>query len=341
MRTGVLLINLGTPDSPSTKDVRRYLTEFLNDPFVIDLPWLKRLLLVNLIIVPFRAPKSAKLYKEIWTDAGSPLLTNGIAVRDKLQDAMGDQFSVKLAMRYQNPSIQSVLKEMSNEHLDQIIAIPMYPQYASASTGSTIAKVKSVAVNIPSLPPINFIQSFYDHPTFIKAWVEQFSNHNIVEHDHVIFSFHGLPEKHLLKEHISGDCSTHKCREEINEQNKTCYRAHCYATVRAILKHVNIPENGYTVSFQSRLGSDPWIQPFSDEVVAQKAKDGAKKLLISSPAFVADCLETLYEIEVEYDELFKEQGGEKVELVKSLNASATWISALKEMVLEIRILTPV
>lgn len=333
MKTGVLLINLGTPDSPSTKDVRKYLTEFLNDPFVIDLPWLKRLLLVNLIIIPFRAPKSARLYQEIWTDEGSPLLIHGLAVKDKLQTALGDQFAVEFAMRYQNPSIESVLKTMEKSY-DRIVAIPLYPQYASSSTGSTIAKVKKVAKALPSLPRIDFVEHFYDHPTFIEAWVEQFSKHDIASYDHVIFSFHGLPERHLLKEHPSGDCTSHNCRMEINESNKTCYRAHCYATVRAIQEKVSIPEKDFTVSFQSRLGSDPWIQPFSDEVVIEKAKKGFKKLLISSPAFVADCLETLYEIEIEYDELFKEHGGESVTLVKSLNTESTWISALKEMVLD-------
>ena len=332
MKTGVLLINLGTPNSPSTRDVRRYLTEFLNDPYVIDLPWLKRLLLVNLIIVPFRAPKSAKLYQEIWTDDGSPLLIHGKALKEKLQEALGDQFSVKLAMRYQNPAIRAVLQDMSKENLDHIIALPLYPQYASSSTGSTIAKVQQVAEKIPTLPSIGFVKHFYEHPTFIRAWVEQFSKHDISAYDHVIFSFHGLPERHLRKEHPSGDCTSHNCRLEVNEENKTCYRAHCYATVRAILKHLSIPEGDYTVAFQSRLGKDPWIQPFSDEVVINKAKEGARKLLIASPAFVADCLETLYEIEVEYDELFKEHGGEKVELVKSLNVNETWISALKELV---------
>jgi ferrochelatase len=332
MKTGVLLINLGTPDSPATKDVRRYLTEFLNDPYVIDLPWLKRKLLVNLLIVPFRAPKSAKLYKEIWTDEGSPLLVHGKAVREHLQTSLGDQFEVSLAMRYQNPSIRSVLEKMEKANYDRIIALPLYPQYASSSTGSTIAKVKEAAGRYPTLPPIRFIEHFYDHPAFIKAWAEQFSKHDISSYDHVIFSFHGLPERHLQKESPSGNCLTTNCCATINEDNRTCYRAHCFATVRAILKHIAIPDSGYTIAFQSRLGSDPWIQPFSDEVVAEKAKEGAKKLLIASPAFVADCLETLYEIEVEYDELFKEHGGEKVELVTSLNENATWIAALKDMV---------
>ena len=333
MKTGVLLINLGTPDSPSTKDVRTYLTEFLNDPYVIDLPWLKRKLLVNLIIVPFRAPKSAKLYKEIWTEEGSPLLIHGKALREKVQESLGEEFDVMLAMRYQNPSIRSVLQQMGKRDYDQIIAIPLYPQYASSSTGSTIAKVTEEADKITSLPPIKFIRHFYDHPTFIKSWVERFAEHDITAHDHVIFSFHGLPERHLMKEHPSGNCTHHKCRTEINDGNKTCYRAHCFATVRAILEQVSIPDGGYTVAFQSRLGSDPWIQPFSDEVVVNKGKEGAKKLLIASPAFVADCLETLYEIEVEYDELFKENGGEKVELVKSLNTHDSWIATLKELVL--------
>lgn len=331
MKAGVLLINLGTPDSPSTKDVRKYLREFLIDPYVIDLPWLKRWLLVNLIIAPFRGPKSAKLYQEIWTDEGSPLLIHGIAVKRKLQEKLGEQYVVELAMRYQNPSIESVLKRMSTMNLNDIVVIPLYPQYASSSTASTIAKVNEISKTLPSLPPLNFINSFYDHPTFINAWVEQLRKHDITSFDHVIFSFHGLPERHLLKEHPSGDCTKHKCLTEINEANKSCYRAQCYATVRGILEQTPIPDKDFTISFQSRLGSDPWIQPFSDEVVKQKAQGGCKNLLILSPAFVADCLETLCEIQVEYEELFKEYGGQQITLVKSLNSETTWISALEEM----------
>jgi len=336
MKTGVLLINLGTPDSPSVKDVRKYLREFLNDPRVIDIPFLSRLLLVNLVIVPFRSSKSAALYKKIWA-GHSPLLANGIDVKEKLQKELGDNYSIQLGMRYQNPSIESALEELRKVHPEKIIILPLYPQYASSSTGSSVAKALKIIGSWEVTPDLRIVSKFYDRPDFIDAWVETAKSYNLNEYDHILFSYHGLPERQIKKAavHYGNDyCKFGKCCETIGEHNRYCYRAAAFETTRQIAKKLNIPENKYTVSFQSRLGRTPWLKPYSDHVIVEKAKQGMKKIVVFSPAFVADCLETLYEIGIEYDQLFKEHGGEKIQLVESLNSRPKWIATLKTMILE-------
>ena len=334
MKTGVLLVNLGTPDSPSIKDVRKYLTEFLNDPYVIDIPLLRRFFLVNFIIVPFRAPKTAKLYKEIWTDKGSPLLMHGIDVKEKLQEELGENFIVELGMRYKHPDLKSALEKLKAENISKIIVVPMYPQYASSTTETTIEKIKKITDKWQSAPDIEFIKQFYEHPGFINAWVERVNAYDLDKYDHILFSFHGLPERHLKKGHGTGSCDEYNCTKEINENNQYCYKATCYETARMIAAQLNIAKEKCTICFQSRLGKDPWIQPYSDKVIIEKARSGIKKMLVLSPAFVADCLETVYEIGIEYAELFKENGGEELQLVECLNSHPSWIAALKEIVLD-------
>jgi ferrochelatase len=331
-KTGVLLVNLGTPDSPSVKDVRSYLSQFLNDPRVIDIPWLWRKILVNLIIVPFRAGKSAKIYRKLWTAHGSPLLYISEQVKVLLQKELGNQFSVHLAMRYKNPSIPDVLEAMRKKNYSRIVVLPMFPQYASASTGSAIDEVMRVIKKWWVIPEVKFISQYYDHPTFTDAIVERTRTYDLKHYDHVLFSYHGLPERHVDKVYDKGQCADHNCKDEITEENKYCYKATCYATTRLIAGKLGIPENNYTVCFQSRLDKK-WLKPFSDEVVAECARKGMKKILVFSPAFTADCLETIIEIGDEYQEIFKEHGGEKVQLVESLNDHPTWIRCLKELVL--------
>ena len=336
MKTGVLLTQLGTPDSPSVKDVRKYLSEFLTDKYVIDIPWLKRWLLVNLIIAPFRAPKSAKLYKEIWTDEGSPLLIHTQKSKELLQEKLGDSYHVAMGMRYQSPSIKNALIELKDAGVSQVIAIPLYPQYASATSKSTIENIKELSKLIDGFPKINFIEKFYDNTLFKQSWEEIAKKHNPENYDHVIFSFHGLPERQIKKlDQSKNHCLKVKnCCSMPCEWNEYCYKHHCYETARNIAENMNLSEQDYTVSFQSRLGKDPWIQPYSDQVIEEKGKEGCKNLLVFSPAFVADCLETLYEITIEYGELFEEHGGEKVQLVESLNSSPKWIDTLKGLVEE-------
>lgn len=334
-KTGILLLQLGTPDSPSVSDVRRYLTEFLNDPRVIDIPWLARKLLVNLIIVPFRAPKSAKVYKELWAygKGKSPLMTYSLSLKDKLQQKLGNSAKVELAMRYGNPSTQSVLEKMRKDNYDKIIVVPLYPQYASASTGTALEKVMKIISQWHVIPELSIISQYWDNEGYLNAFAEIGKKYNHADYDHVLFSYHGLPERQVDKVYEDKQCRNHSCEKEINLENKFCYKATAYATTRELAKRLNIPENKYTVCFQSRLDSK-WLRPFSDEVVVEQAKKGAKKLLIFSPAFVADCLETIIEIGSEYQEIFEKHGGEKVQLVESLNDHPLWVDTIYNLVKE-------
>ncbi|MES2394550.1 MAG: ferrochelatase, partial [Bacteroidota bacterium] len=307
MKTGVLLINLGTPDSPKTSDVRKYLSQFLNDPRVIDINPIGRFLLVNGIIVPFRAPKSAKLYQHIWTKEGSPLLTNSVKVKTLLQKALGDSFVVELGMRYQSPSMESALNKLREAQVQKIIMIPLYPQYASSSTGSSVEEALRIIGKWEVTPSVEIISKFYDNPDFIDACVEVAKKYNLPDYDYFIFSYHGLPERHILKgsaHYGANTCNLGSCCDSITKDNHYCYRANCFETTRQLVKRLNIPEGKYESTFQSRL-NDKWIKPYSDKVVEQKAKEGKKKMLIFSPAFVSDCLETIYEIGTEYNEIFK------------------------------------
>jgi protoporphyrin/coproporphyrin ferrochelatase len=331
-KTGVLLINLGTPDSPSVSDVRSYLSQFLNDPRVIDIPWLLRKMLVNLIIVPFRAPKSAKIYQKLWTDKGSPLLYYSEQVKTLLQRELSEDFDVYLAMRYKNPSIPNVLEAMRKKNYERIIVLPMFPQYASASTGSALDEVMRVIRKWWVIPEIKMISQYYDHPTFIEAFAERGRRYSIDDYDHVLFSYHGLPERQVDKVYDNDLCANHDCEHEVTDDNKYCYKATCYATTRLLAEKLHIPAEKYTVCFQSRL-DQKWLKPFSDEVVRECGRKGMKKILVFSPAFTADCLETIIEIGDEYQEIFKEHGGEKVQLVESLNDHPLWIKCLKELVL--------
>lgn len=334
-KTGVLLIQLGTPNSPKTRDVRTYLSEFLNDPRVIDLPWLARVLLVNGIIVPFRAPKSAKIYKELWEHGNgkSPLLTHTVNLQEKLKEEFkSDNVTIELAMRYQNPSMDSVLERMRLANYDQIIILPLFPQYASASSGSAIEKAMNIIRKWWVIPEVKIINQFWDNEGYINSVVDRAKQFNLDEYDHILFSYHGLPERQVDKVYEGTDlCGDQPCETEVNEKNKFCYKATSYATTRLIAEKLGIPENRYTVCFQSRLDKK-WLTPFSDKIVEEQAKKGAKKLLVFSPAFVADCLETIIEIGTEYQEIFEEHGGEKVQLVPSSNDHPEFVKGLVDLI---------
>ena len=334
-KTGVLLIQLGTPKSPKTSDVRTYLSEFLNDPRVIDLPWLVRVLLVNGIIVPFRAPKSAKIYKELWEHGNgeSPLLTHSMNLQDKLKEEFkSDRITIELAMRYQNPSMDYVLERMRLANYDQIIILPLFPQYASASSGSAIEKAMNIIRKWWVIPEINIINQFWDNEGYINSVVDRAMQFNLDDFDHILFSYHGLPERQVDKVYEGTDlCGEQPCETEVNEKNKFCYKATSCATTRLIAEKLGITENRYTVCFQSRLDKK-WLTPFSDKIVEEQAKKGAKKLLVFSPAFVADCLETIIEIGTEYQEIFEEHGGEKVQLVPSSNDHPEFVKGLVDLI---------
>jgi ferrochelatase len=335
MKIGVLLIQLGTPDNATVGAVRRYLSEFLNDPRVIDIPWLARKILVNGIIVPFRAPKSTKIYKELWEvgNGVSPLLAHAEKVKELLQDRFnGADVTIEMAMRYQNPSMEKVLEKMHHANYDKLIILPLFPQYASASTGSAIEKAIGIIKKWWVIPEISIISQFYENEGYLDSIVDNASKFNFADYDHILFSYHGLPERQVDKVYEATDlCGDQPCETEINNKNKFCYKATSYATTRLIAQKLNLKESDYTVCFQSRLDKK-WLTPFSDKVVEEWAKKGAKKLLVFSPAFVADCLETIIEIGSEYQEIFEDGGGEKVQLVPSSNSHPRFIDGLEELV---------
>jgi ferrochelatase len=333
--TGVLLIQLGTPDSPEVSDVRRYLSEFLNDPRVIDIPWLPRKLLVNGIIVPFRAPKSAKIYKELWEygNGVSPLMTHTENVVKLVQEKFdASEVKIEMAMRYQNPSLDVVLERMRKANYDQIIVIPLFPQYASASSGSAIEKAMNIIRKWWVIPEVKVVSQFWDHEGYINSVVERAKAFDLSSYDHVLFSYHGLPERQVDKVYEGNDlCTDQPCESEVNDKNRFCYKATSYATTRLIAEKLGIKEENYTVCFQSRLDKK-WLTPFSDNVVEEWGKKGAKKLLVFSPAFVADCLETIIEIGEEYQEIFEEHGGKKIQLVPSSNDHPSFINCIEDLI---------
>ncbi len=333
-KIGVLLVNLGTPDSPSTPDVRKYLREFLWDKRVIDINAVPRWALVNLIIAPFRAPKSAAIYKQLWEDRGSPLKFYGEDLKGLLQQTLGDEFIVILGMRYQQPSIQSALTELQSKNVRKIIVIPLFPQYASASTGSVIDKVMEIVKDWQVIPSINFISNFLEEDLFIKT-ISTIAKEHMAKttFDHFVFSYHGIPERQIKKGSCDNYCQLNeKCCGVYHKKNFLCYRAQCFQTSRLLARALDLKEDQYTVSFQSRLGRDPWIKPYTDVVIADLPKKGIKKVLAFSPSFIADCLETTIEVGDEFKEIFEEAGGTEWQLVESLNDHPMWVACLKEMV---------
>ncbi|MFY8033130.1 MAG: ferrochelatase [Flexibacteraceae bacterium] len=332
---GILLVNLGTPDADTVPAVRRYLREFLMDGRVIDIPALPRFLLVNGIIAPFRAPKSTKTYKMVWLPDGSPLKVYGLGLEKEVQKAMGDKYMVRLAMRYQNPSMAKILNEMRDAGVGHILVMPLFPQYASATTGSVMQELMDIIGKWQAIPEITIINKFWEHKSFINSFAVLGKKYlEEKQWDHILFSYHGLPERHIRKGDDYGVCKLGSCCDSIGPANKLCYRAQCFATSRALAAALGIPQEMYTVCFQSRLGSDPWVKPYTEDIVKKLPKEGKKKVLVFSPAFVADCLETTEEIGEEYKEVFMEHGGEEWQLVESLNVSPTWVKAVVEMIHE-------
>jgi protoporphyrin/coproporphyrin ferrochelatase len=331
-KTAVLLVNVGTPDSPSVGHVRRYLFQFLNDRRVIDLPLIPQKLLVNGIIVPFRAPKSSKLYRALWTPEGSPLLVISRSLQRKLQTSLGESHVVFLAMRYAKPNLKEVLETIREKGFKKLVVAPLFPHYASSTTGTVVQRVMEIVKNWYVIPEIRFIGQFYDHPKFLEAFCSRALKYNFSEYDHILFSYHGLPNSQVNKTHPGTDAKSCTCTTEFPEHGRFCYKATCYETTRLLAAKLGLDTKKYSTAFQSRLTNN-WLEPFSDEVIIGKAKDGAKKILVLAPAFVTDCLETKHEIGVEYQELFEEHGGEKVDLVESLNDQPLWVELLSELVM--------
>ena len=341
MKTAILLINLGTPDSPKVSDVRKYLNEFLTDKRVIDKPWLIRQILVRGVISLFRAPKSAATYKEVWTKDGSPLLLYTQKIAKALQDKYleSTNTTVFMAMRYQSPSLKNVLKQIEQERFEKVVVLPLYPQNAASSTSSTIEYVMNEMRAWEVYPEIHFINSFYNHPAYIKAWAHNTRKYLEKPYDYYVFSYHGIPQSHIVRTQC--ECSQNnnlqyynsdKACNSINEKNHFCYRAQCFANTAYLVKELNLPENKVVSTFQSRLGREPWIFPYTDKVMKKLIEENkAKTFLVIPPSFIADCLETIYEIGIEYDEEVKEWGGAGTTLVESLNISDIWVESLVEM----------
>jgi protoporphyrin/coproporphyrin ferrochelatase len=333
---GVLLLNLGTPDSPSVPDVRRYLREFLSDPRVLDIHPVARWLLLNLVILPVRPARSARAYQTVWTDQGSPLLVHSQALAAGVGRTLGPDHVVELGMRYGQPSIAAALDRLLARHPRKLVVLPLFPQYSSAANGSAIERVYQVLGRGWNVPAVETVAAFYDDPGFIQAFVEVARRHlGPFRPDFVLFSYHGLPERHVKKSDPTGrHClASAGCCDAMVPANRYCYRAHCFATTRALAAGLGLTPERHAVSFQSRLGRTPWIHPYTDtEVLPRLAQEGKKRLAVMCPAFVADCLETVEEIGIRAREQWKSLGGEELLLVPSLNAEERWIQVVSGMV---------
>lgn len=330
-KTAVILMNVGSPDEPKIGAVWRYLTEFLNDKRVIDLPWLLRKFLVNFIIIPFRVKNSTKLYKLLWTEKGSPLIFHSYEMKQKLQVKLGDDFEVFVAMRYQKPDYKRVIRQIKAQGSKKLILFPLYPHYAMSTTETTVVAVEQELKKQKVDLELKVVDQFYDHPMFLKAFAEQGRKYDMNNYDHFVFSYHGLPNRHLEKSHPGITVEQCSCQKAMPEHGHHCYRATCYATSRLLAKEIGIKSENYSVAFQSRL-DNKWMEPFTDEVLLTKLKEGKKRILVFAPAFVTDCLETIIEIGDEYKEEFMEKGGEKLQLVESLNSESAWIDTMSELI---------
>jgi len=332
---GLLLLNLGTPDDPYPPAVRRYLRVFLSDPRVIDIHPVARQLLLNLVILPFRPARSSEAYRKIWTTRGSPLLFHSQDLASQVQQALGPSWKVVLGMRYGNPATGAALRELHHAGCSPIHVLPLYPQYASASTGTALERVYAEAATLPVTPVLRVIPDFYVHPGFIGPAAD-LARAAAAEADHVLFSFHGVPERHVKASDFSGaHClSSPGCCDSIQLANRSCYRAQCQATARALAAALALPAERWSVSFQSRLGRTPWIRPFTDEVVPELARRGVRRLAVLCPSFTADCLETLEEIGIRAKEDFLAAGGESLSLVPCVNADPAWAEGVADMARE-------
>jgi ferrochelatase len=335
--TGLLLINLGTPDAPTPSAVRRYLRQFLSDPRVLDINPLGRAVLLHGVILPFRPAKSAEAYRKIWTDRGSPLLFHSRDLVERVQTLLGPRWAVELGMRYGEPSLEHALARLAERGAQRVVIFPLYPQYSSASTGSSVEEVFRLASGRWVTPNLSVVEPFYDHPAFLRAFAAVGAPILAEQRpDHVVFSFHGLPERHILKADETGaHClRSPDCSATLGTANRNCYRAQSYATARGLAVALGLEprEGAWTVAFQSRLGRTPWIRPYTDVVLPELAKTGVKRVVVFCPAFVADCLETLEEIGLRANDDFRAAGGESLTLVPSLNASPIWADAVGTIV---------
>lgn len=331
MKHGVLLVNLGSPDSPSVRDVRRYLREFLMDGRVLDVPYLLRFGIVNFAILPRRPRESAEAYRKIWTRVGSPLVAMSRKVQAELQRRLN--IPVELAMRYQNPSILDAIRILQSQGVKHLLLIPMFPHYAMSSYETAVVRVQEVLANVAPEILLRVVLPYYGDTNYIQALVASAAPSLQEGYDHLLFSFHGVPERHIHKADPSGrhyGLTMPNCCDPSNPAHKTCYRAQCFKTVEAFVKVAGISR--YSIGFQSRLGKEPWLKPYSDKVIEDLAQRGVKRLMVICPSFVCDCLETLEEMGMRGREAFLKAGGREFVLIPCLNDHPYWLSALDNIV---------
>ena len=331
MKRALLIVNLGTPNKPTYFSVFNYLRQFLMDKRVININPILRFILVYFIICPTRSFSSSKVYKKLWSnETGSPLLHNTKKLAEKLQSKL-PEYIVEYAMRYQNPSIENILNNLLKQNPDEIIILPLFPHYAAATTGSVYEEVSRILSKKWVVPKIKFINQFYNNDKFIDAWVEKAKKFDINSYDKIIFSYHGIPNSHVDNVYEDSICSDHDCEIKITESNKFCYKATTYETTKLLASRLDINPENYVVTYQSRL-TNKWLTPFTDDVLKSIAGEGNKSVLVFSPAFTADCLETIIEIGDEYNELFINSGGQQLDYVESLNYSDLWSDAIIDLI---------
>lgn len=333
-RRGVLLVNLGSPDSPTETDVRKYLDEFLMDPCVLDSPWPIRRFVVSCFILPKRPKESAEAYKCVWTEEGSPLIVTSYHLADRIRENL--EYPVGLGMRYGTPSIEEGLKDLltrAKEPLEEILLFPLYPHFAMSSYETVVKATTQAMEKLKIDLPLRSVPPFYDHPAYIDSLVASAQPYLDTDWDYLLFSYHGLPERHLRKADPTGThcLASPDCCSKPSAAHKTCYRHQAYRTTEEFVKKAGIPKEKYSIAFQSRLGRDPWLKPYTDYELERLAKEGIKKILVICPAFVSDCLETLEEIGIRGKQSFEEAGGEELRLVYCMNEHPSWIATATEM----------
>ena len=335
MKKGVLLVNLGSPDSTNPTDVKKYLDEFLMDPRVIDVPKWARILLVRGIILNTRPKKSAEAYQKIWWEEGSPLIVLSERLQEKVKNNV--TIPVALAMRYGSMTLQKGLQELVDQGVNDVLVVPLYPQFAMATTETIDVKVAELQKEyFPDLE-ITSLPAFYNKPDYIKVLSDSISEKiKNLDYEHLLFSYHGVPERHIRKSDItSSHCKINdQCCVTPSKAHQYCYRHQCLATTRMVAEKLNLKEGTYSSSFQSRLGFDPWLQPYTDRTIERMGLAGTKKLVVVTPAFVSDCLETLEEIAMEGEEIFPEVGGEEFTVIPCLNDRDDWAAVLSRWIEE-------
>lgn len=336
----VLLLNLGTPAEPTARGLRAFYRSFFSDPFVFDMPPFNRWLLRHFIILPFRAPKTARNYKKIWLDNGSPLQVYSEKLQENLQETLDPgkaRILVGLGMGYSEPFIKDTMDLFERRGIREILILPLFPQYSTATTGSVLHGVSEAAAGWKEPPRLIEIDGMYNEPAFIGAWTHIINKHlpqnnPATDVEHVVFSFHGLPEKNIQKADDNNHCKFDSCCDAITQVNSRCYRAQCMQTTRSIVNKLEWNHDFYSIAFQSRFGRDPWIQPYLDQHIEELAAQGIKRVAVITPSFVSDCLETIHEIGIEYKALFTEKGGEELVLVPNLNDDEVWFTAVAQIV---------